>query len=140
MTPFNTVAYDDFLIRWDVSKGQSSDYYRQSNGRVEVAVQTAKHILEGNINTVTGQLDTEAAARALLAYCNTPLQDTGCSPALSLYGRPMRDHLPRSMGDIRCEWEDNADARECAHAKRQLRSDPVVTDRILDQLSEGEAV
>ena len=138
--PFNSSSYDDFLQRWGVWKRQSSAHYPQSNGRAEVAVKTAKRILEGNINPVTGQLDTEAAARALLTYRNTPVQDTGCSPAISLYGRPMRDHLPRKMGDVRCEWKAVADARECAHAKRQLRRDPEITNRAMDPLSVGDSV
>ena len=34
------------------------------NGRAEVAVKTARRIFLGNINPVTGKLDTEEAARA----------------------------------------------------------------------------
>ena len=138
--PFNAFAYDEFLSSWGISKRQSSAHYPQSNGRAEAAVKTAKRILEGNVNPVTGQLDTEAAARALLSHRNTPLQDTGFSPAMSLYGRPMRDHLPRQMDNIRQKWQIVADARESAYAKRQLRQDPRLTDRVLEDLKIGDAV
>ena len=81
-------------------------------------MQTAKQILEGNINSATGQLDTEAAARALLTHCNMPLQGTGCSPSMSLYGRLMRDHLTLQMGKVCREWQAVADARESDHTKK----------------------
>ena len=109
-------------------------------GEQRPQLKMAKRILEGNVNPVTGQLDTEAAARALLSHRNTPLQDTGFSPAMSLYGRPMRDHLPRQMDNIRQEWQMVADARESAYAKRQLRQDPRLTDRVLEDLKIGDAV
>ena len=66
--PFNSMDYESFLQRWDIKRRQSSAYYPQSNGRAEVAVKTARRILLGNINPVTGKLDTEKAARAFLAY------------------------------------------------------------------------
>ena len=138
--PFNSAAFDSFLQRWDIRKRQSSAYYPQSNGRAEVAVKSAKRILTGNVNPVTGQLDTEEAARAFLAYRNTPLQDTGMSPAMTLYGRPIRDHLPWKRPDFRAEWHTVADARETAYAKRQLRSDPHVSNREMEPLICGDAV
>ena len=98
--PFNSATFDEFLSRWDIWKRQSSAYYPQSNGRAEAAVKSAKRILQGNINPISGQLDTEAAARAILTYRNTPLQDTGFSPAMTIYGRPIRDHLPSKRYEI----------------------------------------
>ena len=52
----------------------------------------------------------------------------------------MRDHLPRKMGDLPGEWKAVANARECTHAKRQLRSDPKITNREMDPLSMGDSV
>ena len=69
-----------------------------------------------------------------------PLQDTGFSPAMSLYGRPLRNHLPRQMDNIRQEWQVAADARESAYAKQQLRENPRLTDRVLEELKIGDAV
>ena len=61
--PFNSFEYRKFLQNWDVSRRLSSAYYPQSNGRAEAAVKSAKRILLGNINKVSGELDTDAAAR-----------------------------------------------------------------------------
>ena len=138
--PFSSLAFKDFLTRWEIRRRQSSAYYPQSNGRAEAAVKSARRILLGNINPVSGKLDTEEAARAFLTYRNTPLQDTGMSPAMTLYGRPIRDHLPWGRPNMRAEWQVVADAREAAGAKRQLRSDPRITDREMEPLSCGDTV
>ena len=138
--PFNSMEYESFLQRWDIRRRQSSAYYPQSNGRAEVAVKTARRILLGNINPVTGKLDTEEAARAFLAYRNTPSQDTGISPAMSLFGRPIKDHLPRRTLVIRPEWEAVQNAREIAFAKRHLASPPNKPARMLEPLLCGDAV
>ena len=112
--PFNSEDYNKFLKRWDVRKRLSSAYYPQSNGRAEVAVKTARRILQGSINPVTGTLNTEKAARGFLAYRNTPVQYTGVSPAVALFGRRLHDHLPAKT-PLRKEWVDIREAREAAH-------------------------
>ncbi len=111
----------EFLKKWDVGWRNSSAYYPQSNGRAEAAVKSAKRILTGNINSATGALDTDAAARALMTHRNTPSQDTGISPAVVLFGRNLRDHLPRVNRKLRPEWGLIADSREQALAKRALK-------------------
>ena len=68
----------------------------------------------------TGNLDTNEAARAILAHRNTPCQDTGISPSIMLFGRPIRDHLPRYDMKLRPEWDLIAESREKALAKRVL--------------------
>ncbi len=51
---------------------------------------------------------------------NTPVQDVGVSPAVMLFGRPLKDHLP-SLSDnpVRPEWKV---LRERAMAKRHARN------------------
>ena len=106
------------LKRWDIRWRLSSVAYAQSNGRAEAAVKSAKRILRGNIDPSTGSLDTTAAVQALLTHRNTPCQDTGISPSVMLFGRPIRDHLPRHGKRLRPEWDVIFDRREDALAKR----------------------
>ena len=117
----------------------SSAHYPQSNGRAEAAVKTVKRILLGNINSTTGDLDTDSAARAIMTHRNTPSQDTGVSPAVMLFGRPLKDHLPRLNQKLRDEWEAIADRREDALARRVSIVSPS-TNRELQPLGVGDAV
>ena len=119
--PFPSHDIQQFLCNWGVKWRQSSAYYPQSNGRAELAVKTAKRILQNNTAS-NGDLNTDNVARALLQYRNTPIQQLNVSPAQLLYGRTLRDHLP-SMSDalrIRPEWHHLAEDRERALAKRHL--------------------
>ena len=84
-------------------------------------------------------LDTDAAARALMSHRNTPTQDTGIAPSVLLFGRPLRDHLPRLDRKLRPEWETIADAREMALAKRAIKVGPS-EKRELKPLQLGDSV
>ena len=139
--PFNGGDYDQFCKNWGVSRRSSSAYYPTSNGRAEAAVKSAKRILSGNINPVSGSLNTSSATRALMTHRNTPSQDTGVSPAVLLFGRPMRDHLPRLKRELRTEWDMIAQSREQALAKRVNRSIPSDSNhRKLPSLTVGDNV
>ena len=119
--PFNSHDYDQMLKDWDIHKRLSSAYYPQSNGRAEVAVKSAKRALLNSINPVTGELDTEEAIMAIMTHRNTPVKDTGISPAMALFGRHIKDHLPCHKREVLQEWSEIADAREIALAKRHIR-------------------
>ena len=119
--PFNSAEYNEFLKTWGIRKRLSSAHYPQSNGRAEAAVKSIKRILQGNISKVNGDLNTEKAACVIMAHRNTPDQETGISPSVSLFGYSIRDHLPNQYRNLRSEWQEIADAREQAHARRQLR-------------------
>ena len=142
--PFNSSDYDEFLRNWRIRKRQSSAYYPQSNGRAEVAVKTVKRILLGNINQMTGALDTNGATQALLTHRNTPLQGSGISPSVSLYGRPLHDHLPSLQRKLGNGWRQVAEERE--HTLRNQCSMPHTetkkqkTTRSLDTLDIGDSV
>ena len=120
--PFQSYEYKRFLRTWGVERRLSSGYYPQSNRRAEAAVKSAKRILLGNIDPITGNLDTDAAARAIMLHRNTPNQDTGIAPSIMLFGRLLRDHLPDMNRTLRPEWKTIADAREMALAKRAIKS------------------
>ena len=121
--PFASRSVQQFLTRWGVQWRCSSAYYPQSNGRAELAVKTGKRLLRDHI-TPSGKLDTDAMARALLQYRNTPLQGINESPAQLLYGRQLRDHLPSTSEklEIREEWRQLAQDREKALRRRHVQS------------------
>ena len=141
--PFASYNVQQFLNDWDVKWRKSSAYYPQSNGRAELAVKTAKRILQEN-TAPNGDLQTERVTRALLQYRNTPIQGLNVSPAQLLFGRTLRDHLPSlpSSLDIRSEWQMLSEDRERALAKRHLQSIVRYNEHTkpLPQLSIGETV
>jgi hypothetical protein len=138
--PFNSMEYDSFLMTWDVRKRLSSAHYPQSNGRAEATVKTIKRILLGNVNRVTGEIDTDTAAAAIMTHRNTPSQSTGVSPAVTLFGRPIRDHLPDTPRELRPEWRAILKAREQALAKRHLRITMAPARKQLQPLKPGDSV
>ena len=70
---------------------------------------------------------------------NTPAQDTGISPSVMLFGRPLRDHLPNYNGKLRPEWGVISDAREMALAKRVTK--PIIDNcKVLQPLVIGDSV
>ena len=118
--PFPSHDIQQFLCNWGVKWRQSSAFYPQSNGRAELAVKTAKRILQNTSSN--GDLNTDNVVRALLQYRNTPIQQLNVSPAQLLYGCTLRDHLPL-MSDALCihaEWHRLEEDRERALAKRHL--------------------
>ena len=137
--PFDSFEYRDFLTTWNIHRRLSSAYYPQSNGRAEVGVKTAKRILLGNVDPKTGRLDNEKAVKALLTHRNTPCQQTGTSPAIALFGRPVRDHLPIQEIRLQDGWNQIADNREQAMARKQH----ITVDhsrKPLDPLNVGDTV
>jgi hypothetical protein len=138
--PFNSHSFLTFLETWDVKHRLSSAHFPQSNGRAEAAVKSIKRILLGNINPSTGALDTDAAARAIMTHRNTPAQDTGVSPSVLLFGKPLRDHLPRPTRQLRPEWSAIADSREEALARRVSVTSIPSPERELPPLTIGDSV
>ena len=119
--PFQSHEYQQFLKDWGIKQRLSSAYYPQSNGRAELAVKTAKRILLDNTNSA-GQLQNDQTACAFMMHRNTPIQDVGISPAMMLFGRPIKDHLPtiRDHLSISRQWKEIRELREKAMAKRHI--------------------
>ena len=84
----------EFLLRWGVKHRDSAAYNPRSNGRAELAVKATKRLLENNIGS-DGKLNTDKFIRALLIKRNTPDPVTKLSPAEIIFGRKLRDKLPR---------------------------------------------
>ena len=92
---FIATRFKKFLEDWGVEHRLSSAHYPQSNGRGEIGVKVAKRIVYDHTST-DGSLDNDESSRAFLQYRNTPMKDTGLSPAQMLLHRQLRDHVPSS--------------------------------------------
>ena len=71
-----------------------------------------------------GELDTEALQRAMLQYRNTPNQDTKMSPAMCLFGRPIKDFVPIHPGKYlpHPTWQSVLEDRETALRQRHMKT------------------
>lgn len=100
----------------------SSAYYPQSNGRAETAMTTARRII-ADCTGRGGSVDTDAVAKAILLYRNTPLANINKSPAQLLFGRVLRDHLPTHphLLHLHLDWLHSAEEREAAFTKRNMQ-------------------
>ena len=120
--PFKSSTFTQFLKDWAVKHRLSSAAYPQSNGRAELAVKTAKRIIIGNTGP-QGSLDNDRAARAVLQYRNTPIQNIGLSPAQLLLHRRLRDFVPShpTLYKPHSEWITAARNREKSLSQRNAR-------------------
>ena len=119
---FKAGKTQDFLNAWGVRHRISSVANPHTNCRAELAVKTVKRMLIDNI-TATGSLDVDKFQRALLMYRNSVDPETKASPALILFGRPIRDAIPILMGRYRPHetWTELMSHRELALARRHSR-------------------
>ena len=118
-----------FFKRWGIRHRLSSVCLPSSNGRAELAVKTAKRLLQDNVNP-DGKLDSDKMVRALLTLRNTP--DPGCklSPAQIVLGRQLRDSLPyidKSLmvynnPQVQPQWRDAWKAKEEALRTRYVKT------------------
>ena len=112
----------EFLKSWGVNHRLTSTANPHANSRAEIAVKTIKRMLQSNTNA-TGSLDVNSFQRAILIYRNSIDPETKTSPAMVLYGRPIRDPIPAPLGRY-CPhptWQETLENREKALAIRHNR-------------------
>ena len=119
---FTAGVTQQFLDFWKVHHRKTSVANPHANSRAEIAVKTVKRLLMDNTGP-TGSLDTDNFQRAILTYRNSIDPETKASPALILFGRPVRDAIPIPPGRY-CPhntWKELLEHRERALAKRHSR-------------------
>ena len=97
-----------------------------------------------NNTSPSGSLDTDKFQKAMLAYRNTIDPETKASPAMIIFGRPIRDAIPIPLGKY-CPhptWSELMAHRENALAKRHTREHEKWEEhtRALPPLKVGDAV
>lgn len=102
----------------------SSAYNAQSNGRAEVAVKSAKRLLQSNTGP-SGSLDTDRFLHAMMQFRNTPDQDCDLLPVQIVFGKPIRNafafasHLEKFTNkNIQPLWRDVWAKKEDALCER----------------------
>ena len=119
---FTAGKTQQFLKSWGVTHRLSSVANPHANCRAEIAVKTVKRMLMDNTSP-SGSLDVDKFQKAILIYRNSIDPETKASPALVVFGRPIRDPIPVPMGRY-CPhptWKETLAHREQALAKRHAR-------------------
>ena len=97
----------------------SSVAFPHSNCRAEVGVKTSKRLIADNTGR-NGELNTDA----ILQHRYTPDPDTKLSPAMCLFGRPIKDFIPILPGRYKphLTWQETLGAREEALRNRHMKA------------------
>ena len=112
-----------FLDNWGIHHRKSSVAFPHSNCRAEIGVKTVKRMITSNTSP-TGELNTDSFRVAMLQYRNTPDPETKLSPAMCIFGRPIKDFIPILPGRYQPHptWQDTLQKREEALRNRHMKA------------------
>ena len=111
-----------FLRTWGVHHRLLLGAFPHSNCRAEVGVKIVKRITTDHTDA-SGAMDTDAIQVAALQYRNNPDPDTKLSPAMCVFGCPIRDFIPILPGRYQPHdtWKETLAALEEALWNRHMR-------------------
>ena len=111
-----------FLHNWGIHHRLSSVAFPHSNCRAEIGVKIIKRLITGNVGK-DGAINIDAFQEAILQYRNTPDPATKISPAMCVFGRPIKDLIPILPGKYHPHptWRDSLNLREEALRHRHIR-------------------
>ena len=138
---YTSQEMQQFCEQWGVRQRISSAYNASSNKRAEIGVKSAKRLIRENTAN-NGSLETDKFARALLSHRNTPDPESQVSPAQIVYGRAIRDHIPKMSYLPHAHWQELAAKREdCFLRRHYTKSEKLdAPAKALKELHEGDKV
>ena len=131
--PFKSESFQEFSDEWDFNHITSSPHHPQSNGKVENSVKTCKSLLKKALD------DKQDPLLSILEWCNTPTEGVGASPALILYGRCTRTHLPVARKQLKPTLIEGVTKRMEKSKEKQKRYFDRQS-RTLEKLSTGDVI
>ena len=131
---FTSNTTHQFLTDLGVHHRISSVAIPHSNCRAEIGAKTMKRSLMDDTRP-NGDLNTYKFQHTILQYRNTPDRDTKLSPAMCVFGRPIRDFIPILPGKYKPHntWRETLAAREEALRNRHMRAAEHWTEHIQNQ-------
>ena len=120
---FTASHTEKFVNSWGIHHRKSSVTFPHSNCRAEISVKTVKRLITSNTLS-TRELNTYAFRIAMLQYRNMPDPETKISPAMCIFGRPIKDFIPILLGRYQPHptWQDTLLKREEALRNRHMKA------------------
>ena len=120
---FTSTKTQTFLKNWGVHHRLLSVAFPHSNCRAEIGVKTVKRMMTDNTGP-KGEIDTDSFQRAMLKYRNCPDPTTTLSPAMCIFGRPIKNFIPIHPGRYQPHptWQDTMKALEEALRNRHMKA------------------
>lgn len=117
---FVSTEFERFTKSNGIKHITSAPYHPATNGQAERSVQTFKQSLRAM--SETSKPVGEKLAKFLIAYRNTPHSTTGQSPAVLMFGRPLRTRLDLVKPDLNRKMRDRSlEQSATSMCSRQLR-------------------
>ena len=127
---FISGEFSEFAKNYGFTHTTSSPHYPQVNGEAERAVQTVKHLLN----------KAKDPYKAMLNYCNTPLEEINLSPAQLMMGRRLKTILPTTAPLLKPQVSDEYKRILTKQKKKQKQYYDVHSGKELPPLQPDEMI